>query len=60
MEEGWGDVSDIAVWIKPEDTVVPCEYKCGALLAPKSESEIYKAYIHWRYHSYLGGCSHAC
>lgn len=41
-----------------DSNVVYCDSNCGALLESKTCEELLKAYEHWRYHEYFGGCSH--
>lgn len=41
-----------------DDCIVKCDRDCRALAEPETREEIRAAYIHWRKHSYLHGCSH--
>lgn len=42
-----------------EDCIyVRCDYDCRALNSPVSLGDVFSAYMHWRYHSELKGCSH--
>jgi hypothetical protein len=41
------------------DEIVECDEGCEALEHPASLEELVVAYLHWRSHSYLNGCSHA-
>ena len=38
---------------------VSCDSGCGALKIPLDVAELHAAYVHWRHHSNLGGCSHS-
>lgn len=42
-----------------EAQIVHCDEDCGALTDPRTPEEIAAAYLHWRNHPYLSGCSHA-
>lgn len=39
-------------------THVRCDESCGALNAPTTRADLFKALAHWRDHQFLGGCSH--
>ncbi len=39
---------------------VDCDEWCQAFQRPFGAEETRAAYEHWRYHSYLNGCSHGC
>lgn len=38
--------------------IVGCDSMCGAKDKPETSQEIWNAYIHWREHSVMSGCSH--
>lgn len=40
------------------NTIECDEYECVAVADPQTDEEIARAYEHWRWHSYLSGCSH--
>jgi hypothetical protein len=37
---------------------VSCDDNCGAVEDPKTLAQYRDALLHWRNHTYLGGCSH--
>lgn len=39
---------------------VSCDEDCRALLDPQTPYEVMAAYLHWRRHPRLSGCSHGC
>jgi hypothetical protein len=39
---------------------VECDEDCGAFDDPRTLEEFKAAYLHWRQHALLDGCSHAC
>ena len=39
--------------------VVACDEGCGAVDEPTTPEELKAAYIHWKGHALLGGCSHS-
>ena len=39
--------------------LVACDAFCGAKENPVTIDEYRDSYRHWRFHSYLSGCSHA-
>lgn len=43
---------------RADASTVPCDAMCGAPDEPKNGREYAKAYIHWRDHSVMSGCSH--
>lgn len=54
-------MSRIAEWIRGDDRAGPVacdEYECEAIYDPKTPEEMVAAYEHWRWHSWLNGCSH--
>ena len=38
--------------------IVDCDDNCGALECPTTPKEIAAAYIHWKWHGSMHGCSH--
>lgn len=42
--------------------MVDCDEECPAFAEPNRSDvkELQDALDHWEYHSFLGGCSHAC
>lgn len=53
-----GDGGDEHRWIGDRQ-LVDCDDNCLAFDKPETEDETRAAYVHWRYHGYLAGCSHA-